>query len=197
MKCPSCTATLTAPLPECPFCGLTVDSLDVRFGALPRQMQFFTDRSSSLPLNGMNEIRALLGIYARRFPQSRLSVFVLPEVKNGTIAEYIFWLGNRGRFNPDDPFGGDNFDLLLGIDLKGRQAALLAGYGLEQYLGDEDLTEILAQSAPRFAANDFIGGLRDCIELLMTRLRDVALRVEREEREQSRHAPETAEEISI
>ena len=197
MKCPSCAATLNTPLPECPFCGLTVDSLDIRFGALPRYLQFFTDRSSSLPLGGMAEIRTLLSLYARRFPQSRLCVFVLPEVKNGTIAEYIFWLGNRGRFNPEDPFAGDNFDLLLGLDLKGRQAALMAGYGLEQYLSDEDLNEMLLQSAKQFQANDFIGGIRTCIQVVMDRLRNIALRIEREEREQSRRASETVEEISI
>src|SRR4051794_30721441 len=164
MKCPSCNAQMTAPLPACPFCRLTIEQLDVKFGALPRYLQFFTDRSNSLPLSEMNRTRALLALYYRRFPQSRFSTFVLPEVKGGTIAEYTFWLANRGRFNPEDPVAGANFDLLLGIDLKTRTAVLVAGYGMENYLGEETLNAALAQGVDKFRANDIIGGIRDCVD---------------------------------
>ena len=182
MKCPSCKSDLPAAMPECPWCGLTVEKLDTRFGALPRHLQFFTDRSSSLPLKGMAEIRKLLALFYRKFPQSLFSAFVLPEVQGGTIAEYTFWLANRGRFNPEDPFGADNFDLLLGIDLKGREAALVIGYGLESYLADEDLTGALASATEAFRANDVIGGIRKCVESVMERMRHIALKLEEERR---------------
>lgn len=175
---------MSAPLPACPFCGLTLEQLDVKFGALPRYLQFFTDRSNSLPLPEMNRTRALLALYYRKFPQSRFSTFVLPEVKGGTIAEYIFWLANRGRFNPEDPFAGNNFDLLLGIDLMTRTAVLVAGYGMENYLGAEALSAILAHGADKFRANDIIGGIRSCVEFTMEQLRQVAMTIEEERNRQ-------------
>lgn len=180
MKCPSCLTALTAPLPQCPVCGLTVERLDTKFGALPRHMQFFTDRSNSLPMRGMNEIRDLLELFNRKFPQSLFSAFVLPELKNGTIAEYTFWLANRGRFNPDDPLGADNFDLLLGVDLHRRAAALLVGYGLENYLTEQDLDNALMQAASEFRVNDIIGGIRSCVTFVTEQLRDIALKIEEE-----------------
>lgn len=169
-------------MPECPWCGLTVDKLDLKFGALPRHLQFFTDRSSSLPLKGMAEIRKLLELFYRKFPQSLFSAFVLPELKSGTIAEYTFWLANRGRFNPYDPTGAGNFDLLLGIDLKARQAALLVGYGLESYLTESDLESALLSGADAFRAQDVIGGIRNCVEFMVERMRQIAVNTEEQRR---------------
>jgi hypothetical protein len=54
------------------------------------------------------------------------------------LANTPFWLMNRARFGFAEAVGGDNFDLLLAIDVEGSTAALIAGYGLENYVTKRD-----------------------------------------------------------
>jgi uncharacterized membrane protein YgcG len=178
MKCPSCSAPFPTPVPLCPNCKLTLRRLDVRFGTLPRHSQFLTDRSGTLPLPAIRELRTLLHLFLRKFPQSLFSVFVMGEVQNGTIAEYTFWLGNRGRFNSLKAVGGQNFDLLLGIDRGAGAAALQAGYGLENYLAEHDLERALARGLNAFERGDIAAGIRDCVEFMIERMRELAKKAE-------------------
>ncbi|GEM_PF-7000576 len=179
MRCPSCRESFAqAALAQCPRCKLTLRRLDTRFGTVPRHSRFVTDRSASLPLPDMRELRSLLSLFHRKFPQSIFSVFVMPRIEGGTIAEYLFWLANRARFSSIEATAGENFDILLGIDLRTRTAALQIGYGLENYLSERDLERALAQSSAAFAANDIPRGVRACVEFMMERMREAAVAVE-------------------
>ncbi|MEP6603860.1 MAG: hypothetical protein ABJB69_07930 [Spartobacteria bacterium] len=137
-----------------------------------------TDRSDSLPLPAIKELRALLSLFQRKFPQSLFSVLVMDGVLNGTIAEYTFWLANRARVSSIEAVGGENFDILLGIDLRDGMAALQVGYGLEHYLTERDLERALAQGSSAFHGGDIAGGIRACVEFTMERLREAAKEVE-------------------
>jgi uncharacterized membrane protein YgcG len=175
MRCPSCRETFAQAAPQCPHCKLTLRRLDTRFGTVPRHSRFVTDRSASLPMRDIRDLRSLLNLFHRKFPQSIFSVFVMPRIDGGTIAEYIFWLANRARFSSIEASGGDNFDILLGVDLRGCAAALQIGYGLENYLSERDLERALAQSSAGFAAGDLARGIRACIEFMMERMREAAI----------------------
>jgi len=179
MRCPSCREPFAqAAVAQCPRCKLTLRRLDTRFGTVPRHSRFVTDRSASLPLRDMRELRSLLNLFHRKFPQSIFSVFVMPRIDGGTIAEFIFWLANRARFSSLGATGGDNFDVLLGIDLRARAAALQIGYGLENYLSERDLERALAQSSAALSANDVPRGVRACVEFMMERMREAAVAAE-------------------
>lgn len=195
MRCPSCHAPFAAPLPQCPECRLTLRRLDTRFGAVPRHSLFVTDRSDTLPLRAINSLRALLNLFQQRFPQSLFSVFVLSHVENGSIAEYTFWLANRARFSSEESVEGENFDLLLGIDLQARTAALQIGYGLENYLGAQDLRRALAHASSAFQAGDIPGGVRLCVEFMTERMRELAKEIEAQRLAESSAAVTEAEQL--
>ncbi len=180
MKCPSCDSPLTAPAPQCPVCKLTLRRLDTKFGALPRHSRFLTDRSDTLPMRSIKELRQLLSLFVKKFPQSLFSVFVVSRVENGSIAEYTFWLANRARFNSLKAVGGENFDVLLGLDLQRRMAALQIGYGLEKHLTERDLKRALAHAASGFHVGDLARGIRDCVSFVMERMRQAAKKAEDE-----------------
>jgi uncharacterized membrane protein YgcG len=166
-------------MPECPNCRLTLRRLDTKFGALPRHSLYLTDRSGTLSLRAIKELRALLGLFQQKFPQSLFSVFIVGRVANGSISEYTFWLANRARFSSVEAGAGENFDLLLGIDLQARAAALLVGYGLENYLSERDLERALARASSAFHAGDVARGIRVCVEFMIDRMREVARDVEK------------------
>lgn len=174
MKCPSCGASFATPVPQCPACQLALRQLDTTFGTVPRHTRYFTDRSGRLPLREIKKLRGLLEIFKKKFPQSLFSVFVIDHVPDGSIAEYTFWLFNRARFSSVEGIEGDNFDLLLGIDLESGAAALTIGYGLENYVTEDDLQRALAVAQNAFRAGDYCLGIRECVIFMMNRMRDIA-----------------------
>jgi uncharacterized membrane protein YgcG len=179
MKCPSCGAPFATPVAQCPKCQLSLRQLDARFGTVPRHTRYFTDRSGQLPLREIKKIRGLLEIFEKKFPRSLFSVFVTDHVQDGSISEYTFWLFNRARFSSIEGIEGDNFDLLLGIDLEAEAAALNIGYGLENYVTEDDLQAALAVGQSAFQAGDYFLGIRECVTFMMNRMREIAKKYEK------------------
>ena len=165
---------------------MTLRRLDMKFGALPLHSRFLTDRTGRLPLRAMAEVRDLLRLFNRKFPQSLFSVFVSGAVQGGTISEYTFWLANRARFSSMEAVEGENFDLLLGIDTQARAAALVIGYGLEHYVTERDLQRALAKSASAFYAEDYVRGIRSCVDFITNHMRDLVKAIEDKSRASSR-----------
>jgi uncharacterized membrane protein YgcG len=165
----------------------------MKFGALPRHSRFLTDRTGQLPLRAMADLRDLLRLFKRKFPQSLFSVFVTDAVQGGAISEYTFWLANRARFSSLGAVEGDNFDLLLGIDTHARAAALVIGYGLEAFISERDLQRALADAASAFYGGDYVGGIRNCVEFMMNRMRDIIKEIE-DKSQSSSPLPISAEE---
>src|SRR5450755_4599657 len=174
MKCPACLTVFSGPAPQCPTCKLSLRQLDAKYGAVPRHTRYLSDRSGRLPLREIKKLRALLQMFEKKFPQSLFSVFVTNGVPKGSISEYAFWLANRTGFSSIQAVAGDNFDLLLGIDTEMGMAALIIGYGLESYLTEDDLQAALAVAENAFRAGDFPRGIRECVEFVMNRMREIA-----------------------
>jgi uncharacterized membrane protein YgcG len=156
------------------MCQLSLPQLDARFGAVPRHNRYLSDRSDQLPLREMKKLRDLLEVFEKKFPRSLFSVFVIDHIRNGSLSEYIFWLFNRARFSSIEAVEGDNFDLLLGLDLEAGEAVLCIGYGLENYLTEDDLQAALAVGQDAFDAGDYLGGIRECVLFMMNRMREIA-----------------------
>jgi len=172
MKCPSCTALLEFPAPRCPQCKLTLQKLDMKFGLVPAHSRFLTDRSGQLPLDAMKQLRAALRLFQKKFPQSLFSILVT-ELPGGTsVSEYAFWLANRAKFSSGETTFGENFGVLLVIDLHAHSAALTVGYGLENHVGEEDLKTVLDDFAKGLRDEDLAAGLRAGVVSLTRRLRE-------------------------
>lgn len=171
MKCPSCGTPLAQPLPRCPECKLTLQRLDLKFGMVPRHSRYLSDRSGRLELSEMESIRAALRLFEKKFPQILFSV-LLTEVPGGNaVNEYTFWLANRARFSSVEKIRGENYDLLLVIDVLTQAAALSAGYGLELYVSEEDLQAGLDAMAEALSKGQWAPSIHACIEALIPRLR--------------------------
>lgn len=170
MKCPSCASTLAAPEPRCPNCKLTLQALDAKFGALPRHAMYFTDRTDDVPMRDMAAIRRMLELFHQKFPQCLFSIFVADLPRGTRVGEYAFWLANRARFSSVEQAQGENFDLLLVVDMTGHAAALNAGYGLEAYLEQEDLEAGLEAFIAGMRQGDMPAGVAACLAAVAERL---------------------------
>lgn len=186
MKCPSCGVPFAAPVPECPNCQLTLAQLDRKFGMIPYYSRYLSDRSERLHMHDIEELRKLLRLWERKFPQVFFSVFLMDLGSHISISEYTFWVANRARFSAVSSIGPKNFDLLLLVDPKGQAAGLSTGYALEQYLTEQDLQAALDVAGNGFNAGDLVRGIRECIEFMTVRLREIVLRIEESKRTENK-----------
>lgn len=178
MKCPSCGVSFSIPPPECPYCGLTVAQLNRKFGLVPYYSRYVSDRSERLSRRELEKLREYLRLFERRFPQVVFCVLLINLGPHVSISEYAFWLANRARFSGAAAIGPKNFELLLIIDPLGGAAAMIAGYGLETYLTEQDLQEALDSASVALRASELSLGIREITEFTMGRLREIALRLE-------------------
>lgn len=186
MKCPSCATSLEAPLARCPGCKLSLQRLDMKFGMVPRHSRLLTDRSGRIPMKDMAQLRNALRLFEKKFPQTLFSVFVDDLPAGTSVSEFAFWLANRARFSSLEKKHGENFDLLLVIDLATRSAALTAGYGLEKHVREDDLQEVVDELAAPLRQGHLAGGIRSLLDALVRRLRErskQALSAKRQTRE--------------
>ncbi|MGI9086180.1 MAG: TPM domain-containing protein [Chthoniobacterales bacterium] len=143
---------------------------------VPRHSRFLTDRTGRVAMNEMAQLRAALRLFEKKFPQILFSVFVDELAPGGSISEFAFWLANRARFSSVEKKGGDNFDLLLVLDLATNSAALAAGYGLEPHVSEQALRDALEALAAPLARGDVAGGIRALLDVLIPRLRELSRR---------------------
>ena len=181
MKCPSCATTLAAPEPRCPQCKLSLQRLDLKFGLVPRHSRYLSDRSQRLTLPEMKSLRHELRLFEKKFPQILLSVLLTELPTNHPVREYAFWMANRARFSSLEKTGSDNYDLLLVIDVASDTAALVAGYGLELYVSENDLAEVLQALARPLRAGDWAGGIHACLQALVAQLRECSVNARKQE----------------
>jgi uncharacterized membrane protein YgcG len=180
IKCPACAASLDAPAEVCPQCKFTLRRLDPKFGTLPLRNRYLTDRAQSLTVDEVGRLRELLARFEIKFPQSLFSVFVTELPADSNVREYAFWLSNRAIFSSVEAEGVENFDLLLVIDPTHRSAALTVGYGLENFVTEDDLKDVLEAAEPALRGDQLERAIRTCIGEMTRRLCDLSKAAARE-----------------
>jgi uncharacterized membrane protein YgcG len=171
MKCPSCATPLQAPPDRCPKCKLSLQRLDMKFGMVPRHSRFLTDRTGRIPMSEIEQLRAALRLFEKKFPQILFSIFVDDLHAGTSVSEYAFWLANRARFSSLEKKHGENFDLLLVIDHATRSASLTTGYGLEDHVSEHDLQLVLDELAGPLREGNVAAGIHALLEALIRLLR--------------------------
>ena len=138
---------------------------------VPRHSRYLSDRSGTLALPEMAEVREALRLFEKKYPQILFSVFVAELPPDGSASEYAFWLANRARFSSVEKVEAENFDLLLVIDVTTKTAALTTGYGLEKHVSEHDLQDALDAASNSFKEQELAEGIQVCVDFLVRRLR--------------------------
>jgi uncharacterized membrane protein YgcG len=172
LKCPACGAPVDAPVEECPECVMSWPKLDRRFGVAPKNSGRLTDRSGSLSHAEQHRLKKQLRLFRRKFPQSLFYVMLLEMPAGCAMGEYLFWLANRWRIGTAAAVEKNNFDLLLLINVAGN-AGLTIGYGLENYLREDDLQMALKAGRPAWSARRWADGIERCLQQLTERMREI------------------------
>ena len=127
----------------------------------------------SLDSAGEQPILRRLRAFHQRFPQCRINVLFSRFPEEFPPATHLFWLFNSGRLSEAGHIRGSNHDILIGIDPARRTAGLIIGYGLEPFLNQSALDEILNSATPVFKEGKLGDGVIDIIDRLDRLMEDV------------------------
>jgi hypothetical protein len=163
--------------PECPSCRLTFDRASALLGPMPRIGPGISDLAHALPKGDAKKITKALHRLTWTFPQVSLHVLLHLFPTEHPFDLHVFWIFNGGGLSPESLKGGENRAILLTLDPAQEKSALMVGYGLEPYLGDEALDHLLELSEPAWRAGEWTRGILELIAGLDRSLESAALEV--------------------
>lgn len=119
-------------------------------------------------------MRKRVSALQRRFPQLVLQIVIRSLPQEHPFSLYAFWLFNAGAFAGEARRGGDNHAILLLLDPKRRESALIPGYGLEPLLKQEALGHLLDLAGPVWEAGMWMEGMERVLSGLEKLLESVS-----------------------
>jgi uncharacterized membrane protein YgcG len=164
MRCPFCRIHLEPRAPECPACRVTFPRASSLLGAVPRLQPGVADSHRLLDPAGSSKIKRACEALSRKFPQITLQIAFHPFPAEHPLSLHAFWLFNAGAFAGDANRGADNHAILLTIDPKRQEAAIVVGYGLEDSLVDTALEHLLELAEPAWQAHRWSDGVLTVLE---------------------------------
>jgi hypothetical protein len=163
--------------PECPSCRLTLDRANALLGPMPRIGPGVSDLAQALPKGDSKKIAKAIARLSWTFPQVNLHVLLHLFPADHPFELHVFWIFNGGGLAPESQKGGENRSILLALDPAQGKSALMVGYGLEPYLGDEALEHLLELSEPAWRTGEWTRGILELIAALDRLLESAALEV--------------------
>lgn len=143
MKCPHCSALLSASQASCMACGFSATAIRAYLGADWVRLERITDVAGRLNLRETRHLETVLDEFERRFPQCFMAAYigVLPDTL--TLPDLGFWLINHGAFQTHQITRRNDFAIVMLVDPLRQQASITLGYALEQALPEPVLLDIL------------------------------------------------------
>jgi uncharacterized membrane protein YgcG len=164
MRCPYCRVPLAAEALECPACRVTFPRASSLLGAVPRLQPGISDSHRLLDSAGAAKIKRASEALCRKFPQLTLQIVLHPFPTEHPFSLHAFWLFNAGAFAGDAKRGADNHAILLAIDPKRLEAAIVVGYGLEDFLGEKALDHLLELASPFWQQHRWSDGIMTVLD---------------------------------
>ncbi|BCX50246.1 methanol dehydrogenase [Haloferula helveola] len=172
MLCPYCRGPLRENSPECPACRLNLERAAKLLGPLPRIDPAVSDDTDALLPAEKKSLRKRIDKIEYRFPQVRVQVVFRHFPDEHPLSLHTFWLFNLVGFGSETEKGSENRAVLLVIDPVRHDASLMVGYGLEPFLSDEELDDVLGMAESAWQSKDWAGGVDvifDALEALLER----------------------------
>jgi len=175
MHCPFCQTPLEADTFECPACLLSFPRTSAMVGALPRLTPWVADTTGLLPSTDEAKLKKRITRIQRRFPQLVLQVVLHAFPADHPFSMHVFWMFNAANFAGDIRRGKDNHALLVALDPVRCEAAIIPGYGLENFLKTETLDHLLELAGPAWESGQWAEGILGVLDGLDLLLESIAI----------------------
>lgn len=139
-------------------------------GAMPRIMPGIQDLAAVLTKRELLKLQRRVQVFEARFPQVRFHMVAQSFATDHPMDLYAFWMFNSGVLSEEAHKGAENRDILLLLDPLNMRIALMVGYGLEIYLPQRSLDQLLIALDPQLRQQKWLAammGMVDGIDRLM------------------------------
>jgi uncharacterized membrane protein YgcG len=160
---------------DCPVCRLSFARAKQLLGPLPQLHRLLADLAGLLSPQARKRILRKIELIHRRFPQLTLQVVLNRFPDAHPFSLHVFWLFNIAALGGESRRGRNCHGLLLAIDPHRGEAALMPGYGLEPYLPENALDELLALAEPHWQTARWADGILRVLDGLDRLLSSMAI----------------------
>ena len=159
MRCPYCQNPLpTSDAPECPACRLTFPRTTALVGAAPRLSPIVADTTQTMGQADQARLKRRIQDLRQRFPQLAVQLVMHQFPQEHPFSMHVFWLFNIGAFASESRKGNDNHGILIVVDPLRGESAIIPGYGLEPYLKEEAMEQLLESGRPLWEKGQWTEG---------------------------------------
>jgi uncharacterized membrane protein YgcG len=159
MRCPYCRSELDEQAGDCPSCSLNFPRAMHLLGAMPRIMPGIQDLAAVLTSRELRKLQRRVEVFEARFPQMRFHMVAQRFSTDHPMDLYAFWMFNSGVLSEEAHKGSENRDILLLLDPVTMRVALMVGYGLEPYLPQRSLDQLLIAADPALRRQKWLAAL--------------------------------------
>lgn len=164
MHCPYCHQELTVDVTECPSCRLNFPRTSALLGVTPRLTPVVADTCRKLRSADFARLKKRIGRMQERFPQLVMQIVLHECAADHPFSLYGFWLFNAAAFAGNSRRGKDNHAVMILLDPKRRESAIVPGYGLEPFLSADALGHLLELAQPSWEEGRWSDGLMTVLD---------------------------------
>ena len=157
--CPSCGSGVAADAKWCPSCRFTGGDTMTLFPDAPPPLMPLFDVADLWNGEDVKKIEAAREKLRRRFPQFHFhvcTVMLPPETK---LPVFGFWLLNACPFYVNETAEDRSWTILLLINAKTGQAAVVPGYSAEHWLSDDDWRKVVSHMVPAWRSGKTVAAV--------------------------------------
>ncbi len=169
MQCPYCHAPLAESSIECRHCNLSLKSANTLLGPAPKLSNGINDLIALLDKKAHKKINKSLRKLAGHFPQVKMHIVINKFDSKYSLSTHLFWLFNQDSLSISNHKGGDNHNILLGLDPNHSTCGLMVGYGLEPFLARKALDHVIDVAHPLLSQ----GNIEYAISIIIEELTQV------------------------
>ena len=174
MHCPYCQLPLAADAPECPACRLSYPRATTLLGVRPRFHPLVADTTYRLRPSEINRLTKRIRKLHKRFPQLVMQIVMHESPREHPFALHAFWLFNAGAFAGETRRGRHNHALMLLIDPRRGESALVPGYALEGRMPAKEQSALLELAALPWSQERWAEGAMEVLNGLETLLEGIS-----------------------
>lgn len=183
---------LQAVVEQCPHCGYTGWTCMERFPHMPPPLDRLMDSEGRIQEKDAAAILKEFDRVEGLFPQVRLHLCVEKLPEGVDCREFGFWLMNASVPPDETALAGRAWSILLTINRTARTASLTLGYGLDNFISDDQLVESL-KAGQRPLRSGRYGDAVTAITTRLCRVLSIAHRQSQQTAARLRNAPFMAE----
>ncbi|MCK5921654.1 MAG: TPM domain-containing protein [Methylococcales bacterium] len=179
MRCPYCKSPVTeAGFPSCQRCGISLEKVTRLFGVIPPIVAGLSDNAGVLSEPARRRIKVAANEISISFPQTNFSVVTAKLPADTSLGVFAFWIFNEGGVARELDRGQNNYDILLTIAPASGRASLMVGYGLETYIDEAQLAEVIETARPALEQGQYARAIEQIISNFKEALTEIVANLE-------------------